>query len=205
MASTFGLELSPKSFYESEFLNETEADLLFTQLNSLNEWGKHAYNNSNLNRETMVFASDEIVDNPERFRIPAIWGTDVKVVKFPEFMVKLIAKMESKYEMKSFNIALGNRYLKANDKIGQHSDNEEFGNTQSIASISLGIPRSFNFKSKDITRPENVTLFLNHGSLLFMGENCQENYTHGMKTDAVSEHATFKKTRINVTFRVWNY
>jgi hypothetical protein len=197
------LEYSPKTYYNSRFLNNENADNLFKHLNTLDGWGKREYNGSKLNRETIVFAIDEIVDNPNIFPIPKIWGKDVTILKFPKELQFLLTLLEKETGAK-YNIALGNRYLKAKDKIAQHSDNEEFGNTQSIASISLGIPRMFHFKSKK--EPfETKSLLLEHGSLLFMGENCQENYTHGMKNDKIVEHELFKKTRINITFRVWNY
>lgn len=197
------LENSPLTYYDPHFLDEQAANELFKQLNVLDGWAKREYKGSKLNRETIVFAIDEIVDNPDKFPIPEIWGNDVTILRFPKELQLLLDKLEKNTGAK-YNIALGNRYLKAKDKIAQHSDNEEFGNTQSIASISLGVPRMFHFKSKK--EPfETTSLLLEHGSLLFMGENCQENYTHGMKNDKITNHELFKKTRINVTFRVWNY
>ena len=198
------LKLSPKTFYDPHFLSEENGNELFIQLNSLNNWAKHDYKGSKLNRETIVFAIDEIVNNPNKFPIPEIWGDNVTILRFPNELQLLLAKLELETGAK-YNIALGNRYLKAKDKIAQHSDNEEFGNTQSIASISLGVPRMFYFKSKHLDDSDQTSILLEHGSLLFMGENCQENYTHGMKNDKITEHDIFKKTRINITFRVWNY
>lgn len=160
-----------------------------------------------MNRETIVFAADEIFDNPEKFTIPPIWGDKVKVLRFPSVMKVILAKLKE-ITGSDYNIVLGNRYLRSKDKIAQHSDNEEFGNTQSIASISLGVARMFHFKSKvyiDNECTETKSILLEHGSLLFMGENCQENYTHGMRNDKIEPHPVFNKTRINLTFRIWNY
>ena len=173
--------------------------------NELEGWKKNTHNGYKLNRETLVFAVDEIVDNPDKFKIPSIWGDNVTVVRFPNRLREILKKLKA-LTGSEYNIVLGNRYLKAKDKIAQHSDNEEFGNTQSIASISLGIPRMFYFKSKhDGKCSENKSVLLEHGSLLFMGENCQENYTHGMKNDKITSHHIYGKTRINLTFRIWNY
>jgi hypothetical protein len=197
------LKLSPKSFYNSEFLSNNDSNDLFISLNKLDGWDKNKYNGYKLNRETIVFAIDDIVDNPDRFKIPPIWGDNVTILRFPDFLKPILTSLKL-LTGADYNIALGNRYLKAKDKISQHSDNEEFGNTQSIASISLGVPRMFYFYSKN-SKDLHSSILLDHGSLLFMGENCQENYTHGMKNDKIESHPIYNKTRINLTFRVWNY
>jgi len=197
------LTKSPKTRYVDEFLPIESADYLFNYMNKLEGWKKNEYNGHKLARETIVFAVDEIVNNPDKFKIPEIWGKDVVVLPFPTEL-KTLLELLCECNNAKYNIALGNRYLKAKDKISFHSDNEEFGNTQSIASISLGVPRTFTFISK-AGDEEKVSLKLSHGSLLFMGENCQENYTHGMIKESIEEHPLFVKTRINLTFRVWNY
>lgn len=194
------LLLSPKTKYYPDFL--PNGDDLFVYLNDLDGWKKNTYNGYKLNRETIVFATEEIVNNPDRFKIPDIWGKDVIVMIFPPELQQVLDQLYILTKVK-YNIALGNRYLKATDRISFHSDNEEFGNTQSIASLSLGVTRLFTFMSKNIG--EKITLNLEHGSLLFMGENCQENYTHGMMKEKIETHPLFDKTRINITFRVWNY
>ena len=197
------LAKSPKSKYSEDFLTQERANDLFSYLNSLKGWKKNEYKGYKLARETIVFAIDEIVENPDKFMIPDIWGKDVVVMPFPEEIKELLNHIRE-FTKAEYNIALGNRYLKAKDKIAFHSDNEEFGNTQSIASLSLGVSRTFTFIAKAGDEAKHI-LKLKHGSLLFMGEHCQENYTHGMEKERIDEHPLFKKTRINVTFRVWNY
>lgn len=199
------LQKSPTTFYEPHFLNENLGDICFNEINSEIGWKKNEYNGHKLNRETIVFVDDELATKLDlnELVVPAIWGKDVVIIRFPPTLKIVKTMIEEKTGWK-YNIALGNRYKKGKDKIAFHSDNEEFGNTQSIASISLGIERLFTFKSK--TEPfEEYSIKLEHGSLLFMGTNCQENYTHGMKTEKILDSEKYKKTRINVTFRVWNY
>jgi len=194
---------SPKSFYEEDFI--TDGNDLFKDLNSLPGWKVNTYNNYNLNRQTIVFADKEIINDPDKFPIPPIWGKDVVVMEWPNRLELLKEKVEIRTGAK-YNIALGNRYIRAKDAIAFHSDNEEFGNTQSIASISLGVSRTFTFRPKNLNSDEkSISLTLKHGSLLFMGEYCQENYTHGMKKEKVPTSELYDKTRINVTFRSWNY
>ncbi len=210
------LKLSPKTFYDPKFLPEDTSLALFKELDVLPGWRTNTYQGLKLNRQTIVFANDEIVASqttPDNvYPIPPIWGKGVEILPWPVELLKLKLQIEQATGV-NYTIALGNRYVKAKDAIAFHSDNEEFGNTQSIASISLGVPRTFTFKSKHIVEhdvpPEKKTLILENGSLLFMGENCQENYTHGMRKEKIvemkTEAAPFGKTRINVTFRVWNY
>ena len=199
------LQKSPTTFYDPNFIGETLGNACFNELNADIGWNKNEYNGYKLNRETIVFVDDELESKliKGELAVPPIWGKDVVIVKFPQILKGIKVLIEEKTGWK-YNIALGNRYKKGKDKIAFHSDNEEFGNTQSIASISVGIERLFTFKSKSEPH-EEYSIKLHHGSLLFMGINCQENYTHGMKTEKITENEKYGKTRINVTFRVWNY
>jgi alkylated DNA repair dioxygenase AlkB len=212
----FYLDKSPKTWYVSEFLDEELANSCFSECNGLKGWKKNDVFGFPLSRETMVFVSDSIIEQVKSgdLKIPEIWGENVVIKSFPENL-KIVKGLIEKRTNKVYNIALGNRYLRSKDKIAFHSDNEEFGDTQSIASISLGVSRTFTFipkganednvKNDEADVEERKTLKLNHGSLLFMGENCQENYLHGMKKESIEPHNLFDKTRINVTFRNWNY
>ena len=199
------LQKSSTTFYDPHFLDDMLGDECFNEINQEIGWKKNEYNGYKLNRETIVFVDEELSSKLAfgELNVPPIWGKDVVIIQFPQILKHVKNMIEEKTGWK-YNIALGNRYKKGKDKIAFHSDNEEFGNTQSIASISMGIERLFTFKSK--TEPfEEYSIKLEHGSLLFMGTNCQENYTHGMKTERISDSQKYKKTRINVTFRVWNY
>jgi len=198
--------------YIDDFIDKDKADEYFKVFNESFDWKYNDYNGYRLNRQTVVFADDDIINDKKK--VPEIWGDNVVIYKWtPELlevkkkteeMVKELTGVDWKY-----NIALGNRYTKGKDFISFHSDREEMGSTKSIASVSLGIPRTFHYVNNDMT--EKVSLKLNHGSLIFMGENCQEQYKHGMKKEKLSNLAdeeTLKKynnTRINITFRVWEY
>lgn len=196
------LTKSPETRLYSEFLSCKDADDLFNYLNNLKGWKRNQYNGNKLGRETLVFVNEEIFANPEKFKIPEIWGKDVIILPFPKNFLYILDFSEQMTGQK-YNIVLGNRYIKNKDKIAFHSDNEEFGDTQSIASLSLGVTRTFTFMAK--TLDEKISLKLDHGSLLYMGKNCQENYTHGMQREKVETHPKYDKTRINLTFRIWNY
>lgn len=77
------LAKSPKTKYIDEFLPIQSADYLFNYMNKLEGWKKNEYNGHKLARETIVFAVDEIVNNPDKFKIPEIW---VKMLLFYHFL-----------------------------------------------------------------------------------------------------------------------
>jgi alkylated DNA repair dioxygenase AlkB len=97
----------------------------------------------------------------------------------------------------TFNACLLNLYRDGRDSIGMHSDDEpEFGHEPTIASVSLGAERVFDFSKKDGTSAP-VHVPLGHGSLVVMAGATQRNWKHGIaKTrERVGE-------RINLTFRL---
>lgn len=94
-----------------------------------------------------------------------------------------------------FNAVLANLYRDGRDGVGWHADNErELGPDPVVASISLGAPRRFRFRSKDRTR--RLDMMLEHGSLLLMAEGTQTAWEHCLprSTRAVG-------MRVNLTFR----
>lgn len=95
----------------------------------------------------------------------------------------------------NFNTVLLNYYRDGRDSMGWHSDNEpELGPNPFIASISLGGMRDFQLKQ--IHAPFLLKTYkLEHGSLLFMGDNVQDLYKHAIPKRAKAE------PRINLTFR----
>jgi len=209
------MSLLKKAFviYDNKFINNEKANEYFESFETF-DWKYNNYNGYRLNRQTCAFADREIVENKRN--IPKIWGDDIIVREWTPELLEIKEKTEQRAKELTgldwkYNIALGNRYTKRNDFIAFHSDNEELGNTKSIASLSFGIPRTFNYISKDMIIVEKKSIVLENGSLLFMGDDCQEYYKHGMKKENLSKLANeeilakYNNTRINLTFRVWNY
>ncbi len=94
-----------------------------------------------------------------------------------------------------FNSVLANLYRDGNDSMGCHADNEkELGANPTIASLSLGDERLFKLQHKKTKQKLNINLA--HGDLLVMGGTCQRFWHH-----SVPKTKTFKKPRINLTFR----
>lgn len=95
-----------------------------------------------------------------------------------------------------FNSVLLNYYRDHRDSMGLHSDDEpELGPRPTIASVSLGAPRTLIFKSK-ASPVETHKLRLESGSLLLMAGDTQRNWKHG-----INKETTPCGARINLTFR----
>jgi alkylated DNA repair dioxygenase AlkB len=79
--------------------------------------------------------------------------------------------------------------------MGFHADPEAFGDTDSIASVSLGAERLFAIRSREAPS-RTWRLRLGHGSLFVMGAGFQEAYEH-----ALLPEPGCGSPRINLTFR----
>jgi len=190
-------------YYYEKYLSQETAMGIFTTISELfdSEENKMICNENNepiykLNRKTIVFI-DSSIDNAI---IPKIWGNNVTILEFPKELINIKSDLEKllNLEDNKFNICLTNYYIDGKKSIGWHSDNEEKGNTDCIASISLGAEREFMFRkknSKDIYKK----ILLHNGSLIIMAEGCQENYQHSLPINKLC-----KDPRLNLTFRFFN-
>lgn len=111
---------------------------------------------------------------------------------------KILMDIKTKIELltnSTYDACLLNFYQNGSQGMGWHSDNEKsIMAHSSIASVSLGALRKFDFKHKTIG--EKVGLTLESGSVLDMREQTQEFWLHALpKSKKVSE------ARINLTFR----
>ncbi|SEN87863.1 Alkylated DNA repair dioxygenase AlkB [bacterium A37T11] len=96
----------------------------------------------------------------------------------------------------SFNSVLLNYYRDGNDSVAWHADNEkELGPKPDIASLSLGQPRSFDFRNK-ANHQLKYELTLQSGSLLIMRGDLQNYWEH-----RIPKSNKPMRPRINLTFR----
>jgi alkylated DNA repair dioxygenase AlkB len=107
----------------------------------------------------------------------------------------LIKELVESLARTSFNSCLANLYHEGEQGMGWHQDNEkELGPQPTIASVSFGAQRRFDFRHK-VSR-EKVSVNLEHGSLLIMADSTQTHWQHQLpKTKKVST------PRVNLTFR----
>lgn len=192
---------SAQVLYDDHFLAKHEQDLLYSYFSQLfqrqqNRKVTNPYNNKShyLARKTMVFIEPKTVNTEI---IPKIWGDDVTVREFTTDLLRLKEKIEQATNF-HFNICLANYYDTGNNTIGYHSDNEEKGSTSCIASVSIGAERVFSFRTKSSGKIYK-DMRLRSGSLLIMGDGCQENYEHSLL-----KYPECKKPRLNLTFRLFD-
>ncbi len=89
-------------------------------------------------------------------------------------------------------------YPDGNSGVDYHSDAPAFGDTTHIASISMGAERIFHLREKQNKKVNEMVL--KNGSLLLMGEGCQDRYEHALPLDS-----NCKSPRINLTFRKYGF
>jgi alkylated DNA repair dioxygenase AlkB len=94
-----------------------------------------------------------------------------------------------------FDSCLANLYRNGEDTVDWHADDEpELGQRPTIASVSLGAPRTFRLRHQQ-TR-ETYDIELGHGDLLVMRDESQAEYKH-----SIPPRKRVTQPRINLTFR----
>ncbi len=191
------LPLNSEVDYFNNFLNLKEADILFFELNEIVEntdfrpktesgfvpevnFGKVMFLDENLLTENIF---------PEEHWGPTKGWTDK--------LKKLKEKIEN-FTNQKFEVCVLIFYPDGNSGVDFHSDYVAFGDTSIIPSISLGEEREFKFREKE--SKVEVSHTLENGSLVIMGEYCQERYEHSLPINP-----KYKKPRINLTFRKYGF
>ena len=106
-----------------------------------------------------------------------------------------LKKLAEELTNESYNSCLLNLYHSGEEGMAYHSDGEkDLKKNGAIASLSFGAERKFSFKHKK-TR-ETVSLVLEHGSLLVMQGETQQNWLHRLPPTK-----SVQKPRVNLTFR----
>lgn len=130
-------------------------------------------------------------------------GYSAKANKLTGTLKKLLNYVNDKFGAK-FNGILINRYNDGNDYISSHSDKiGECDANAGVVSISLGATRSFVIKRKmvDASKKNEWKIPMDHGMVLHMAGNFQDEFTHGVPKEKV-QSSKFGTRRINFTFRV---
>ena len=122
-----------------------------------------------------------------------------KITMFPKAFTRELLNIKTDIEKTTnyrFTSVLLNLYRNGNDSNGWHADNEkELGKNPVIASLSLGAPRIFQFKHRQL-KAQKYSLSLEHGSLFLMKEEMQHFWLH-----QVPKTKKEIGERINLTFR----
>lgn len=184
--------------YYKRFLSQDESTSLFNYLINISELIQQ-HQSTTLTDEThehdfgklMFINTEEHNQNIFPF---SIWG-HTRI--WSPTMLNLKDKVE-KYTSQKFGVCVCIYYPDGHSGIVYHSDLPAYGDTNFIASLSLGEERLFKFREKE-TQNE-TSMILHHGSLLIMAEKCQDQFEHSLPFDA-----KYKNPRINLTFRKFGY
>lgn len=139
----------------------------------------------------MMFVDEPLV-NTNLFH--AVHG---RRLAYPPVLTGLRNKIEQRLGIQ-FSVCVALYYPDGEEYMGFHYDPPAFGPTDIIASMNLGSARAFQLRRKS-DHSELHTIELQDGSLVIMGEGCQEEYEHAVP--AMAECGP----RINLTFRPFNW
>jgi alkylated DNA repair dioxygenase AlkB len=121
-------------------------------------------------------------------------GIHHQAAPFP-LLVQRLRERAEKVSGTSYNAVLLNLYRNGGDSVGWHSDNEKgVGDCPTIASLSLGATRRFQFRHR--RTKETLTLELSEGQWLVMAGETQRLWLHQVPKTTVAV-----ERRINLTFR----
>ena len=180
--------------YISDFLTKEEAEQIYSAL--INEY---QIDKSRLT----VYAGGRMIET-DVFKILFVTERLIGLDSHPENIhgksfvwSGIMAKLRKRIEVllkKEFELAMCLYYPNGNYFAAYHYDQQTSGYKTILPSISLGEVREFTFKEN--VSDEIYSLDLANGSLLIMGDYCQDRYTHSLP-----KNPTYKNPRINITFR----
>ncbi|WP_298427844.1 alpha-ketoglutarate-dependent dioxygenase AlkB [uncultured Kordia sp.] len=198
MKTSIKLPLNCSAEYVEEFLSKEESESLYTQLISEYKIAKQSMkitvDNNVIDTDIckIMFLDKDLYDKnkfPEQvWGKTAIWSNELKKVK---------QKVEAFTDI-NFSVCVCIYYSDGTSGVTYHSDHSAFGDTTIIPSISIGEERMFYLREKESQKVHDI--LLKEGSMLIMGENCQERYEHSLPINP-----SYKKGRINLTFRQYGF
>ncbi len=177
--------------YFEKFIQQDEANIYFEKLKTQIEWRQDPI--KLFGKSIMQPRLTALYGNPEK---PFGYsGIVMQPLGWTDFLLEIKNRIEVKAET-NFTHVLLNYYRDGQDSMGWHRDNEAvLGPKPTIASVSFGQSREFqirNYKEKKF----KLKLPLDHGSLLIMSGNSQQNWEH-----QVPKKSKIMGSRINLTFR----
>jgi alkylated DNA repair dioxygenase AlkB len=188
-----GLPPLGEAAYFPGFLDEAEAWALFRELAEGYDLSPRTITlaDGTAWREAigkLMFVEPRLVDPavfPEEHGRRVAWPASVE-----QLMRRVAAEAGTEYQ-----VCVGIHYPDGGVAMGYHADPAAFGDTDSIASVSLGAERCFAIRSRAEPSRE-WRLRLGHGSLFLMGAGFQAAYEHALLPEPECE-----APRINLTFR----
>ncbi len=191
------LPLNCEAEYFPNFLTKSESDEIFEYLCSNYDLSPEAITTPDgrtyqpdLGKH--IFADPELIDFAH---LPEALG---RREKWPP-LLKMVKERLKTVLQRDFNVCVFVHYRNGEVGADFHIDMPEFGPVSFLTIISLGAEREIVFRSRDDVS-EEYRLVLAPGSLLTMGEHCQERYEHGVPVDPDS-----MCPRISLSYRPYGW
>jgi len=178
-------------YYYPQFFNKDQNDIFLKKLIHEIEWKQEPIRL--FGKQVLQPRLTGLYGNPE---VPYGYsGIEMKANYWTDFLLEIKETIE-KVALTNFTHALLNYYRDGMDSMGWHRDNEKvLGVNPTIASVSFGAPRKFQFRLY-ADKSQKREIILENGSLLLMIGETQHYWEHQLpKTKIV------KGERINLTFR----
>ena len=183
--------------YYQEFIPPAEARELYAELHALVSAMRYQPqladgSSQQLDFGKLMFLDQELLDSnrfPQEY-----WGPSLP---WTENLSSLRKRIEQNTGQ-TFRVGVLIFYPDGQSGMDYHADYSAFGDTSTIPSISLGAERLFKLREKE--NGSEFALTLAHGSLIVMGEHCQERYEHCLPIDPACT-----SPRISLTFRKYGY
>lgn len=177
-------------FYHGKVFTKEKSDLFYRSLLDTVEWKPDEvvmFGKTILTKRKIAWYADK----PFPYRYS---GATKTALPWNDILREIKQEAEQ-LSKETYNSCLANLYHEGNEGMAWHSDAEpELKKRGAIASLSFGAERKFSFKHK--TSGKNVSLVLEHGSLLIMSGAIQECWLHRLPPTT-----RLTGPRINLTFR----
>ncbi len=186
------IPFSGNAFLKEDFYSEKESKEIFRALSNEIQW----------KQEPIKIMGKEIMQP----RLTAWYGEEdhsytysgitMKTYAWSDTLLKIKERLYQALDVNFTNVLL-NLYRNQTDGMGWHRDNEkELGPQPTIASLSFGEVRKFQFRSYH-TKTNLINLHLASGSLLLMKGETNYYWEH-----RIPKTAKVLGPRINLTFRI---
>ncbi|USD39106.1 alpha-ketoglutarate-dependent dioxygenase AlkB [Ferrimonas sp. SCSIO 43195] len=196
-ARMHSVAIDAQAQYWPAFLSPIQADALFQTLTrsyDLNQrqipMAAGGYHRASTGQ--FLFADAELINSGA---LPPVWGPRAP---WPETLALIRDQLSSLFHCR-FSLARCVYYANGDEAMAYHTDPPALGDTDSIASLSLGASRLFEFRSLTDAN-DALTLTLQSGDLLWMGPGCQQRYEH-----ALLPRPGCHQPRLNLTFRLFGW
>ncbi|MEM7373858.1 MAG: alpha-ketoglutarate-dependent dioxygenase AlkB [Bacteroidota bacterium] len=193
---TLRLALTCEVSYYEDFLSAEEAHKLFQELTQderIFQLRLKGFNDiwETFNFGKIIFLDQDLYEG-NKFPEP-IWGP---TAVWPDKLREVKERVELLTGI-SFGVGVCIYYPDGASGVDFHSDSSAYGDTSVLPSLSLGEEREFCLKEKKTQKVTGITL--QHGSLIIMGNGCQDLYEHALPVNPI-----YQQSRINVTFRQYD-